>query len=125
MARWTSPRLPVWRSVASADQHRRDADWRYQRIKLSANWMAAAGHPGQMLARDQAVKAVGEEAVSSPRPDHSVGKDSMSMKTRWQEGSEQREMTSPLSLVITVFARGKTCVIPVTPQLVTETTPCC
>ncbi|MDU4266426.1 MAG: phosphoribosylformylglycinamidine synthase, partial [Enterobacter hormaechei] len=46
-----------------------------------------------------------------------VGKDSMSMKTRWQEGNEQREMTSPLSLVITAFARVEDVRHTVTPQL--------
>lgn len=49
-----------------------------------------------------------------------VGKDSMSMKTRWQEGSEQREMTSPLSLVISAFARVEDVRHTVTPQLSTE-----
>ena len=49
-----------------------------------------------------------------------VGKDSMSMKTRWQEGNEQREMTSPLSLVITAFARVEDVRHTVTPQLSTE-----
>lgn len=44
----------------------------------------------------------------------------MSMKTRWQEGSEQREMTSPLSLVITAFARVEDVRHTITPQLSTE-----
>lgn len=49
-----------------------------------------------------------------------VGKDSMSMKTRWQEGNEQREMTSPLSLVISAFARVEDVRHTLTPQLSTE-----
>lgn len=76
-----------------------------KRIKLSANWMAAAGHPGEDAGLYDAVKAVGEELCPQLGLTIPVGKDSMSMKTRWQEGNEQREMTSPLSLVISAFAR--------------------
>ena len=89
-------------------------------IKLSANWMAAAGHPGEDAGLYEAVKAVGEELCPALGLTIPVGKDSMSMKTRWQEGNEQREMTSPLSLVITAFARVEDVRHTVTPQLVTE-----
>ncbi|MGR4049565.1 phosphoribosylformylglycinamidine synthase [Kosakonia cowanii] len=88
-----------------------------KRIKLSANWMAAAGHPGEDAGLYAAVKAVGEELCPALGLTIPVGKDSMSMKTRWQEGSEQREMTSPLSLVITAFARVEDVRHTVTPQL--------
>lgn len=91
-----------------------------KRIKLSANWMAAAGHPGEDAGLYEAVKAVGEELCPELGITIPVGKDSMSMKTRWQEGSEQREMTSPLSLVITAFARVEDVRRTVTPQLSTE-----
>ncbi len=91
-----------------------------KRIKLSANWMAAAGHPGEDAGLYEAVKAVGEELCPALGLTIPVGKDSMSMKTRWQEGSEQREMTSPLSLVITAFARVEDVRHTVTPQLSTE-----
>nr|WP_159464374.1 phosphoribosylformylglycinamidine synthase [Scandinavium goeteborgense] len=91
-----------------------------KRIKLSANWMAAAGHPGEDAGLYAAVKAVGEELCPALGLTIPVGKDSMSMKTRWQEGSEQREMTSPLSLVITAFARVEDVRRTVTPQLSTE-----
>jgi phosphoribosylformylglycinamidine synthase len=90
------------------------------RVKLSANWMAAAGHPGEDAGLYEAVKAVGEELCPALGLTIPVGKDSMSMKTRWQEGSEQREMTSPLSLVITAFARVEDVRRTVTPQLSTE-----
>ncbi|MEN0580476.1 phosphoribosylformylglycinamidine synthase [Phytobacter palmae] len=90
------------------------------RIKLSANWMAAAGHPGEDAGLYDAVKAVGEELCPALGLTIPVGKDSMSMKTRWQEGNEQREMTSPLSLVITAFARVEDVRRTVTPQLSTE-----
>ncbi|WLI75943.1 phosphoribosylformylglycinamidine synthase [Kosakonia sp. H02] len=91
-----------------------------KRIKLSANWMAAAGHPGEDAGLYAAVKAVGEELCPALGLTIPVGKDSMSMKTRWQEGNEQREMTSPLSLVITAFARVEDVRRTVTPQLSTE-----
>ncbi len=90
------------------------------RIKLSANWMSAAGHPGEDAGLYEAVKAVGEELCPALGLTIPVGKDSMSMKTRWQEGNEQREMTSPLSLVITAFARVEDVRRTVTPQLSTE-----
>ncbi|MDI9228839.1 phosphoribosylformylglycinamidine synthase subunit PurQ, partial [Serratia bockelmannii] len=88
-----------------------------QRVKLSANWMAAAGHPGEDAGLYAAVKAVGEELCPALGITIPVGKDSMSMKTRWQQGTEQREMTSPLSLVITAFARVEDVRRTVTPQL--------
>ncbi|WP_414148271.1 phosphoribosylformylglycinamidine synthase [Erwinia sp. BNK-24-b] len=88
-----------------------------KRIKLSANWMAAAGHPGEDAGLYEAVKAVGEELCPALGITIPVGKDSMSMKTRWQHGTEQREMTSPLSLVITAFARVEDVRRTVTPQL--------
>nr|WP_024965404.1 phosphoribosylformylglycinamidine synthase [Pantoea sp. IMH] len=88
-----------------------------KRIKLSANWMAAAGHPGEDAGLYEAVKAVGEELCPALGITIPVGKDSMSMKTRWQQGAEQREMTSPLSLVITAFARVEDVRRTVTPEL--------
>jgi phosphoribosylformylglycinamidine synthase, single chain form len=89
-------------------------------IKLSANWMSAAGHPGEDAGLYEAVKAVGEELCPALGLTIPVGKDSMSMKTRWQEGTEQREMTSPLSLVISAFARVEDVRHTITPQPVTE-----
>lgn len=91
-----------------------------KRVKLSANWMSAAGHPGEDAGLYAAVKAVGEELCPALGITIPVGKDSMSMKTRWQEGTEQREMTSPLSLVITAFARVEDVRHTVTPELRTD-----
>lgn len=88
-----------------------------KRVKLSANWMAAAGHPGEDAGLYEAVKAVGEELCPALGITIPVGKDSMSMKTRWQQGDEQREMSAPLSLVITSFARVEDVRRTVTPQL--------
>ncbi|WP_198089495.1 phosphoribosylformylglycinamidine synthase [Edwardsiella ictaluri] len=88
-----------------------------KRIKLSANWMVAAGHPGEDAGLYQAVKAVGEELCPALGLTIPVGKDSMSMKTRWQQEGQTREMTAPLSLVITAFARVEDVRRTVTPQL--------
>ncbi|MDO4627027.1 MAG: phosphoribosylformylglycinamidine synthase [Pasteurellaceae bacterium] len=91
-----------------------------QRIKLSANWMSAAGHPGEDAGLYQAVKAVGEELCPQLGLTIPVGKDSMSMKTTWCENGEQQSVTSPLSLVISAFARVEDVRKTVTPQLRTD-----
>nr|WP_276894096.1 phosphoribosylformylglycinamidine synthase [Frischella perrara] len=91
-----------------------------KRIKLSANWMAAAGHGGEDAGLYAAVKAIGEELCPALGLAIPVGKDSMSMKTTWLQNGEQREMTAPLSLVISAFARVEDVRKTVTPQLNTE-----
>ena len=91
-----------------------------KRIKLSANWMAAAGHPGEDAGLYQAVKAIGEELCPALGLTIPVGKDSMSMKTQWQQDGEQKAVTSPLSLVITAFGRVEDIRKTVTPQLRTD-----
>ncbi|WP_019615888.1 phosphoribosylformylglycinamidine synthase [Psychromonas ossibalaenae] len=89
----------------------------FKRIKLSANWMSATGHPGEDAGLYEAVKAVGEELCPELELTIPVGKDSMSMKTRWQEGDEEKEVTSPLSLIITAFGAVRDIRNTVTPQL--------
>ncbi len=89
-------------------------------IKLSANWMSAAGHPGEDAGLYQAVKAIGEELCPAMGLTIPVGKDSMSMKTSWQQDGEQKTVTSPLSLIITAFARVEDVRRTVTPQLRTD-----
>ncbi|WP_194756962.1 phosphoribosylformylglycinamidine synthase [Aliidiomarina indica] len=89
----------------------------FKRIKLSANWMAPAGHPGEDAGLYAAVKAVGEELCPALGLTIPVGKDSMSMQTRWQEGGEEKAVISPLSLVITAFGRVTDVRKTVTPQL--------
>ncbi|MBT0584991.1 phosphoribosylformylglycinamidine synthase [Alteromonas oceanisediminis] len=91
-----------------------------RRIKLSANWMAAAGHPGEDAGLYEAVKAVGEELCPALGLTIPVGKDSMSMKTQWQDGDETKTVTSPLSLVITAFGAVKDVRKTLTPQLRTD-----
>ncbi|MCP5307160.1 MAG: phosphoribosylformylglycinamidine synthase, partial [Chromatiaceae bacterium] len=66
-------------------------------VKLSANWMAAAGHHGEDARLYDAVRAVGMELCPALGVAIPVGKDSMSMKTVWQHAGERREMAAPLS----------------------------
>ena len=91
-----------------------------KRIKLSANWMSAGGHPAEDAGLYAAVKAIGEELCPALELTIPVGKDSMSMKTQWQESGQSREVTSPLSLVITAFGRVEDIRKTVTPQLRTD-----
>jgi len=87
-------------------------------IKLSANWMCAAGHPGEDEKLYQTVKAVGMELCPELGLTIPVGKDSMSMKTKWNEESgEEKSVTSPMSLVVTGFAPVKDARKTLTPQL--------
>lgn len=89
-------------------------------IKLSANWMAAAGHPGEDAGLYEAVQAVGEELCPALGLTIPVGKDSMSMQTRWQEEDGEHAVTAPLSLIISAFARVTDIRRTVTPQLRAE-----
>lgn len=73
-------------------------------VKMSANWMAAAGHEGEDAILYATVKAVGMELCPELDITIPVGKDSMSMKTRWQDNADEKAVTSPTSLIITGFA---------------------
>ncbi|MET0003683.1 MAG: phosphoribosylformylglycinamidine synthase [gamma proteobacterium symbiont of Ctena orbiculata] len=73
-------------------------------IKLSANWMAPAGHPGEDAKLYETVKAVGMELCPALGIAIPVGKDSMSMKTVWHEGDQELAVTAPLSLIVSAFA---------------------
>ncbi|MDQ7733474.1 phosphoribosylformylglycinamidine synthase [Halomonas sp. SpR1] len=91
-------------------------------IKLSANWMSAADHPGENQALYDAVYAVGMEMCPALGIAIPVGKDSMSMRTAWQDKTEQGEhedksVTSPLSLVVTGFAPVTDALATLTPQI--------
>ncbi|MEO9653542.1 phosphoribosylformylglycinamidine synthase [Marinomonas sp.] len=90
-------------------------------IKLSANWMAAAGHEGEDEKLYQTVKAVGMELCPALDIAIPVGKDSMSMKTVWKEDGEEKAVTSPLSLVITAFAPVADVRKTLTPELQNKT----
>ncbi len=86
-------------------------------IKLSANWMAAAGHHGEDAALFDTVRAVGMELCPQLGIGIPVGKDSMSMKTVWRDGNENKSVTAPLSLIITAFAPCPDVRDTLTPQL--------
>ncbi|MDO9617410.1 MAG: phosphoribosylformylglycinamidine synthase [Pseudomonas sp.] len=86
-------------------------------IKLSANWMAAAGHPGEDARLYDTVKAVGMQLCPELGITIPVGKDSMSMKTQWRDEGTDKSVTSPLSLVVTGFAPVSDIRKTLTPQL--------
>ncbi|RTZ76889.1 MAG: phosphoribosylformylglycinamidine synthase, partial [Gammaproteobacteria bacterium] len=90
------------------------------KVKLSANWMAAAGHPGEDARLYDTVKAVGMELCPRLGIAIPVGKDSMSMKSVWEHDGRQREMTAPLSLIISAFAPVNDVRRTLTPQLRTD-----
>jgi len=89
-------------------------------IKLSANWMAACGHTGEDALLYDTVEAVGMELCPELGIAIPVGKDSLSMKTVWQEDNETKSVTSPLSLIVTAFAPVTDAVKTSTPQLRTD-----
>ena len=89
-------------------------------IKLSANWMAAAGHPGEDARLYDTVRAVGMELCPELGIAIPVGKDSMSMKTVWEQAGEKREMAAPLSLIVSGFAPVSDVRDTLTPQLRTD-----
>ena len=74
------------------------------RIKLSANWMAAAGHAGEDARLFDAVKAVGMELCPELELSIPVGKDSLSMQAQWQADGVAQKSVSPVSLVVSAFA---------------------
>ncbi|MCA0394572.1 MAG: phosphoribosylformylglycinamidine synthase [Proteobacteria bacterium] len=74
------------------------------RIKLSANWMAAAGHPGEDAKLFDAVRAVGMELCPELDLSIPVGKDSLSMQAQWHDADGAHKSVSPVSLIVTAFA---------------------
>lgn len=89
-------------------------------VKLSANWMAAAGHAGEDAALYDTVRAVALELCPALGISIPVGKDSLSMKTTWSEGASRREVTAPLSLIVSAFAPVTDARRTLTPQLRTD-----
>ena len=87
-----------------------------RQVKLSANWMAAAGHRGEDARLFDTVTAVSQFCQSAGLA-IPVGKDSLSMKTAWQEGGEDKQVVSPLSLIVTAFAPVQDVRRTLTPQL--------
>ncbi|HEY2417053.1 MAG TPA: phosphoribosylformylglycinamidine synthase, partial [Steroidobacteraceae bacterium] len=74
-------------------------------VRLSANWMAACGEPGEDAALYATVRAVGEELCPALGIAIPVGKDSLSMKTSWQQSGATRSVVAPVSLIVSAFAR--------------------
>jgi phosphoribosylformylglycinamidine synthase len=87
------------------------------RVKLSANWMAACGEPGEDAALYETVRAVGMELCPALGISIPVGKDSLSMRTQWPEGGGKKKVTSPVSLIVTAFATLADVRPTLTPQL--------
>ena len=87
------------------------------RVKLSANWMAAAGHAGEDAALYDTVRAVALELCPALGIGIPVGKDSLSMKTTWDEAGQKKEVVSPLSLIVSAFAPCADARRVLTPQL--------
>jgi len=88
-----------------------------KKIRLSANWMAAAGHPGEDANLFDTVKAVGDELCRDLGVAIPVGKDSMSLRASWQEGKDNYQVVAPVSLIVTAFAPVTDVRRHLTPQL--------
>jgi phosphoribosylformylglycinamidine synthase len=86
-------------------------------IKLSANWMAAAGHPGEDANLFDTVKAVGAELCRELGIAIPVGKDSLSMRARWTDEDAEHQVVAPLSLIVSAFAKVVDIRRHLTPQL--------
>ena len=86
-------------------------------VKLSANWMAAAGHPGEDANLFDTVQAVGMELCPALGIAIPVGKDSLSMKTVWDADGEQKSVVAPLSLIVSAFVPVQDVRRTLTPQL--------
>jgi phosphoribosylformylglycinamidine synthase len=91
------------------------------RVKMSANWMAACGEPGEDAALYETVKAVGMELCPALDISIPVGKDSLSMRTQWTDNGQTHKVTSPVSLIITAFASLPDVRGTLTPQLDAQT----
>ncbi len=91
-----------------------------EKIRLSANWMAPAGHPGEDAGLYEMVHAVGMELCPALGICIPVGKDSMSMRAVWEADGETQSVVAPLSLIVSAFAPVTDVRRTVTPQLRTD-----
>ena len=87
------------------------------RVVLSANWMAACGHPGADAELFDTVRAVAQELCPALGISIPVGKDSLSMKTLWREEGSTRSVSAPLSLIVSAFAPVRDVRRTLTPEL--------
>jgi phosphoribosylformylglycinamidine synthase len=104
-------------AVAEAITNLLAAPIELDRVKLSANWMAACGEPGEDAALYETVKAVGLELCPALGISIPVGKDSLSMKTQWTQEGATHKVTSPVSLIVSAFASLSDVRGTLTPQL--------
>jgi len=104
-------------AVAEAITNMLAAPIALSKVKMSANWMAACGEPGEDADLYATVKAVGMELCPQLNISIPVGKDSLSMRTQWSEGGTTKKVTSPVSLIITGFASIDDVRSTLTPQL--------
>ena len=93
------------------------------RIRLSANWMAACGEPGEDAALYETVQAVGKELCPALGIAIPVGKDSLSMRTSWRDGGAERSVVAPVSLIVSAFAPVDDARRTLTPALSTKDGP--
>ena len=108
-------------AVAEAITNLLAAPMELPRVKLSANWMAACGEPGEDAALFDTVKAVGMELCPALGISIPVGKDSLSMRTQWQAEGQTKKVTSPVSLIVSAFATLDDVRGTLTPQLDRDT----
>jgi len=94
-----------------------------EHVRLSANWMAAAGAPGEDAGLYDAVHALAIEMCPALGISIPVGKDSLSMRTVWNEGGKERRVLAPLSLVVTALAPCLDARATLTPELRTDVGP--
>ena len=92
-------------------------------VRLSANWMAAAGEEGQDAALYAAVKTIGMDLCPALGIAIPVGKDSLSLKTDWLDDNQSKHMLAPVSLIITAFAPVTDARLALTPELKLVTEP--
>lgn len=112
-----SGRMAVGEAITNIAASRID---KISNIRLSANWMCAAGHPGEDEKLYDTVKAIGMELCPALGITIPVGKDSMSMRTAWQDNDENKSVTSPMSVVISAFSPVLDVRKTATPQLKTD-----
>jgi phosphoribosylformylglycinamidine synthase len=96
---------------------------RIEDVRLSANWMAACGEPGEDADLYDTVRAVGEELCPALGIAIPVGKDSLSMKTAWTHEAGPRKVVAPVSLIVSAFAPVEDVRRTLTPQLRTDRGP--
>ncbi len=104
-------------AVAEAITNLLAAPIELSRVKLSCNWMAACGEPGEDAALYDTVRAVGLDLCPALGISVPVGKDSLSMRTRWTDADGPKQVTAPVSLVVTAFASLDDVRGSLTPQL--------